>query len=93
MLFLIFIFRFNNAVRLEQLKLYELLVSHNSALLAHEPVARPLLRLLEQCANDVMPFEVEKKLVILLNQLCVALMQNLALLDLFFHPKANEKNK
>ncbi|XP_051159475.1 FHIP family protein GK23746 isoform X2 [Leptopilina boulardi] len=85
--------KFNNAVRLEQLKLYELLVSHNSALLAHEPVARPLLRLLEQCANDVMPFEVEKKLVILLNQLCVALMQNLALLDLFFHPKANEKNK
>ncbi|XP_043462935.1 FHIP family protein GK23746 isoform X2 [Leptopilina heterotoma] len=85
--------KFNNAVRLEQLKLYELLVSYNSALLAHEPVARPLLRLLEQCSNDVMPFEVEKKLVILLNQLCVALMQNLALLDLFFHPKANEKNK
>ncbi|XP_033216666.1 UPF0518 protein CPIJ015043 isoform X2 [Belonocnema kinseyi] len=85
--------RFNNAVRLEQLKLYQLLVSYNSALLAHEPVTRPLLRLLGQCANDILPFEVEKKLVILLNQLCVALMQNLALLDLFFHPSATGKNK
>ncbi|XP_043251175.1 FHIP family protein AAEL005291 isoform X2 [Colletes gigas] len=85
--------RFNNAVRLEQLKLYELLVSHNSILLAHEPVARPLLRLLEDCANDIMPLEVEKKLVVLLNQLCVTLMQNMALLDLFFHPTAVAKNK
>ncbi|XP_053985299.1 FHIP family protein AAEL005291 isoform X2 [Hylaeus volcanicus] len=85
--------RFNNAVRLEQLKLYELLVSHNSILLAHEPVARPLLRLLEDCANDIMPLEVEKKLVVLLNQLCVTLMQNMALLDLFFHPTATGKNK
>ncbi|XP_076644394.1 FHIP family protein AGAP011705 isoform X3 [Halictus rubicundus] len=85
--------RFNNAVRLEQLKLYELLVSHSSILLAHEPVARPLLRLLEDCANDIMPLEVEKKLVVLLNQLCVTLMQNMALLDLFFHPTAVGKNK
>ncbi|KOC65034.1 UPF0518 protein [Habropoda laboriosa] len=69
--------RFNNAVRLEQLKLYELLVSHSGTLLAHEPVARPLLRLLEDCANDIMPLEVEEKLVVLLNQLCVALMQNI----------------
>ncbi|KAL0113035.1 hypothetical protein PUN28_012339 [Cardiocondyla obscurior] len=85
--------RFNNAVRLEQIKLYELLVSHSGALLAHEPVTRPLLRLLEECAIDVMPLEVEKKLVVLLNQLCVALMQNMALLDLFFHPTATTKNK
>ncbi|XP_046748147.1 FHIP family protein AAEL005291-like isoform X4 [Diprion similis] len=85
--------RFNNAVWLEQLKLYELLVSHSGALLAHEPVARPLLRLLEQCADDVMLPEVEKKLVVLLNQLCVALMQNMALLDLFFHPTSNGKSK
>lgn len=85
--------RFNNAVRLEQLKLYELLVSHSGTLLAHEPVARPLLRLLEDCANDIMPLEVEEKLVVLLNQLCVALMQNMALLDLFFHSTAIGKNK
>ncbi|XP_043506577.1 FHIP family protein AAEL005291 isoform X1 [Frieseomelitta varia] len=85
--------RYNNAVRLEQLKIYELLVSHSGTLLAHEPVARPLLRLLEDCANDIMPLEVEGKLVVLLNQLCVALMQNMALLDLFFHSTAIGKNK
>ncbi|XP_015599998.1 UPF0518 protein AAEL005291 isoform X2 [Cephus cinctus] len=85
--------RFSNAVRLEQLKLYELLVSHSGTLLAHEPVARPLLRLLEECADDIMPVEVEKKLVVLLNQLCVALMQNMALLDLFFHPEESAKSK
>ncbi|XP_012279879.1 UPF0518 protein AAEL005291 isoform X2 [Orussus abietinus] len=85
--------RFGNAVRLEQLKLYELLVSHSGALLAHEPVTRPLLRLLQECADDIMPVEVEKKLVVLLNQLCVALMQSMALLDLFFHPTATGKNK
>ncbi|XP_050450016.1 FHIP family protein AAEL005291-like isoform X2 [Cataglyphis hispanica] len=85
--------RFNNAVRLEQIKLYELLISHSNTLLAHEPVTRPLLRLLEECANDIMPLEVEKKLVVLLNQLCVVLMQNMALLDLFFQPNAIGKNK
>ncbi|XP_011339039.1 UPF0518 protein AAEL005291 isoform X3 [Ooceraea biroi] len=85
--------RFNNAVRLEQIKLYELLVSYSGTLLAHEPVTRPLLRLLEECANDIMPLKVEKKLVVLLNQLCVALMQNMALLDLFFQPNATGKNK
>ncbi|XP_015173934.1 PREDICTED: UPF0518 protein AAEL005291-like isoform X3 [Polistes dominula] len=85
--------KFNNAVRLEQLKLYELLVSYSGTLLAHEPVTRPLLRLLEECANDIMLLEIEKKLVVLLNQLCVALMQNMALLDLFFHSTATGKNK
>ncbi|XP_043799513.1 FHIP family protein AAEL005291-like isoform X5 [Apis laboriosa] len=83
--------RFNNAVCLEQLKLYELLVSHSGTLLAHEPVARPLLRLLEDCANDIILLE--EKLVVLLNQLCVALMQNMALLDLFFHATAVGKSK
>nr|XP_012233119.1 PREDICTED: UPF0518 protein CPIJ015043-like isoform X2 [Linepithema humile] len=85
--------RFNVAVRVEQMKLYELLVVHNGALLAHEPITRPLLRLLEDCGNDIMPSDVEKKLVVLLNQLCVALMQNISLLDLFFHPTAAGKNK
>lgn len=80
-------------MRLQQIKLYELLVSHSGTLLAHEPVTRPLLRLLEDCTNDIMPPEVEQKLVVLLNQLCVALMQNMALLDLFFQPNAIGKNK
>lgn len=71
---------------MEQMKLFEILVAYNGSLLAHEPVARPLLRLLQVCQSDILPPDMEKKLVILLNGLCVALMQNFALLDVFFHP-------
>jgi hypothetical protein len=77
--------RFSNAVRLEQLKLYELLVSHSRhQLLVHEPFLRPLLKLLSSSQNEIFPHDVGKRLVILLNQLCVVLMQNVHLLDLFF---------
>lgn len=79
--------RFANTVRLEQLKLFELLVSHSSTrhqLLVHEPFLRPLLKLLASCQNEIFPHDVGKRLVILLNQLCVVLMQNVHLLDLFF---------
>lgn len=77
--------RYSNAVRLEQLKLYELLVSHSRhQLLVHEPFLRPLLKLLASSQNEIFPEDVGKRLVILLNQLCVVLMQNVHLLDLFF---------
>lgn len=77
--------QYTNAVRLEQLKLYELLVSHSRhQLLVHEPFLRPLLKLLASCQNEIFPHDVGKRLVILLNQLCVVLMQNVHLLDLFF---------
>ncbi|XP_063972429.1 FHIP family protein AAEL005291 [Diachasmimorpha longicaudata] len=85
--------RYTNTIRLEQMKLFEILVSFNGSLLAHEPVARPLLKLLEACAHDILPLDVEKKLIVLLNGLCVALMQNLALLDVFFHPNASGERK
>lgn len=80
-------------MRLEQLKLYELLVSHDSSLLAHEPVTRPLLHLLDACVDDIMPLEVQKKLVTLLNHVCVALVQNNELLGLFFRPTVSGKNR
>lgn len=86
-------FRYGDAVRLEQLKLYELIISHDSTLLAHEPVTRPLLRLLDECAKDIMLVEVQKKLVILLNHVCVALVINVELLGLFFRPAATGKNR
>lgn len=83
--------RYGNAIRLEQLKLYELLVSHSRhQLLVHEPFIRPLLRLLASCAGEVFPVELEKRLVVLLNQLCVSLMQNIELLDLFFYASADQ---
>ncbi|KAL0272983.1 UNVERIFIED_CONTAM: hypothetical protein PYX00_005771 [Menopon gallinae] len=77
--------RFINDVKLEQLKLYELFVSHaGQQLLVHEPFLRPLLKLLSSCTSEVYPVEVEKHLVLLLNQLCVSVMHNIQLLDLFF---------
>lgn len=78
--------RYANAVRLEQLKLYEQLVTHSrhQLLLVHEPFLRPLLKILVSSQDETFPTDVEKRLVILLNQLCVVLMQNVHLLDLFF---------
>lgn len=82
---------FTNVMKLEQLKLYELLVSqlvsHQTALF-QKPLVRPMLQLLATC-GDCAPFEVEKRLVILLNSLCVCLSQNPQLLELFFMPKTN----
>lgn len=77
--------RYKHAVLLEQLKLYELLVSHSRhQLLVHEPFLRPLLKILGSCQGEIFPPDIAKRLVILLNQLCVVLMQNVHLLDLFF---------
>lgn len=85
--------RYSNAVRLEQLKLYELLVSHSRhQLLVHEPFLRPLLKLLASSQNEIFPHDVGKRLVILLNQLCVVLMQNVHLLDLFFFSTQQTNN-
>lgn len=80
--------RYTNAVRLEQLKLYEMLVSQSRhQLLVHEPFLGPLLKLLTACQDEIFPTggELEKLLVSLLNQLCVLLMQNIDLLDLFLY--------
>ncbi|XP_031633698.1 UPF0518 protein GJ17503 isoform X2 [Contarinia nasturtii] len=78
--------RYSDAVRLEQLKLYEQLVTHSrhQLLLVHESFLRPLLKVLTSSLGVKYPTDVEKRLVILLNQLCVVLMQNVNLLDLFF---------
>ncbi|KAK6626133.1 hypothetical protein RUM43_006438 [Polyplax serrata] len=84
--------RFNNKVRLEQLKLYELLVSNaGQQFLVHEPFLRPLLKLLTSCTSEVYPVELEKRLVVLLNQLCVSVMHNIQLLDLFFCAPSNKE--
>lgn len=86
--------RYANAVRLEQLKLYELLVSHSRhQLLCHEPFLRPLLKILASSQGEIFPPDLEKRLVILLNQLCVVLMQNVHLLDLFFFSAEQEQHK
>lgn len=65
----------------------------------HEPFLRPLLKILSSSQGEMYPPDVEKRLVLLLNQLCVALMQSVHLLDLFFcstpqqHEQGNGKTK
>ncbi|XP_071452422.1 FHIP family protein GJ17503-like isoform X2 [Hetaerina americana] len=82
--------KYMNAMKQEQLKFFEMLISNSGhELIGREAVARPLLKLLDSC-NDCYPPELEKRLVILLNQLCVSLMQNIELLGIFFTP-ATEK--
>lgn len=77
--------KYENAVRLEQLKLYGHLVSHyNVQVIAAEPFLRPLLKLLSGFRNELPPSNIEHRLVLLLNQLCVTLMQNIKFIDLFF---------
>lgn len=85
--------KYTNAVCMEQLKLYEMLLTQSRhLLLVHEPFLRPLLKLLKSCQDEVFSKDIEKQLVSLLYQLCVLLMQNIDLLDLFFS-KENNKSK
>ncbi|XP_030032429.1 UPF0518 protein GJ17503 isoform X2 [Manduca sexta] len=77
--------KYENAVRLEQLKLFGILVSHYSTqVIAAEPFLRPLLKLLSSFRNELPPPNLESQLVKVLNQICVALMQNTRFIDLFF---------
>ncbi|CAM1302858.1 FAM160A1 (predicted) [Pycnogonum litorale] len=73
-----------NVMKHEQLKLYEVLLSNSGhEILVHKPILRPLLKLLASC-KDCAPVDVEKRLIVLLNQLCVSLTQNTNLLEYFF---------
>ncbi|XP_022915554.1 FHIP family protein AGAP011705 [Onthophagus taurus] len=84
--------KYINAVRLEQLKLYETLLNHSRhVLLVRDSFLRPLLRLLESCQNDVLQNQSEKRLIALLYQLCVQLMQNVDLVDLFLRTEPKPK--
>lgn len=81
--------RFSTPVtlQLQQLKFYDLLVSQLcQTALFQKPLVRPMLQLLATC-SECAPVEVEKRLVILLNSLCVTLSQQPQLLELFFMPK------
>ncbi|XP_050730435.1 FHF complex subunit HOOK interacting protein 1A-like isoform X3 [Eriocheir sinensis] len=75
---------FVNALKLEQLKVHEQLLSHSQQeVLVYKPIIRPLMKLLASCTS-CQHSDVEKRLVVLLNQLCVSLMHNQQLLDFFF---------
>ncbi|XP_050679290.1 FHIP family protein AGAP011705 isoform X2 [Leptidea sinapis] len=77
--------KYENVVKLEQLKIFGHLINHySSQVIAAEPFLRPLLKLLSGFRNELPPVNVECQLVTVLNQLCVALMQNMKFVDLFF---------
>ncbi|XP_065535088.1 FHF complex subunit HOOK-interacting protein 1B [Lathamus discolor] len=76
--------------RLEQLRLYEVLLAQaRQAVLRHGAVRAPLLRLLRLCAQPSSP-ALQHGLVLLLNQLCVCVAKEPAILELFFHSPSEQ---
>ncbi|XP_076019012.1 FHF complex subunit HOOK-interacting protein 1A-like [Genypterus blacodes] len=89
--------QFTEGMKLEQLRMYQMLLSQaRQPLLHHKPVLRPLMTLLASCADSGTgtgaegASVVEAELVLLLNQLCVALVKDPSVLELFFHTSEDQ---
>ncbi|XP_074480025.1 FHF complex subunit HOOK-interacting protein 1A-like [Sebastes fasciatus] len=85
--------QFTEDMKLEQLRMYQMLLSQaRQPLLHHKPVLRPLMMLLASCAGPGTDSGgvVEAELVLLLNQLCVALVRDPSVLELFFHTSEDQ---
>nr|XP_046271355.1 FHF complex subunit HOOK interacting protein 1A [Scatophagus argus]XP_046271365.1 FHF complex subunit HOOK interacting protein 1A [Scatophagus argus] len=81
---------FTDDMKLEQLKMYEMLVGQaHQPLLHHKPILRPLMMLLSSCSGTTAP-QVEAELVLLLNQLCCVLAKDPSVLELFFHTSEDQ---
>lgn len=81
---------FTDDMKLEQLKMYEMLVAQaRQPLLHHKPILRPLMMLLSSCSGTAAP-QVEAELVLLLNQLCCVLAKDPSVLELFFHTSEDQ---
>lgn len=81
---------FTDDMKLEQLKMYEMLVGQaHQPLLHHKPILRPLMMLLSSCSGTAAP-QVEAELVLLLNQLCCVLAKDPSILELFFHTSEDQ---
>ncbi|KAJ4948174.1 hypothetical protein JOQ06_019711, partial [Pogonophryne albipinna] len=77
--------QFTEDMKLEQLRIYQMLLSQaRQPLLHHKPVLRPLMMLLASCsgANAEGGGVVEAELVLLLHQLCVSLVKDPSVLEL-----------
>ncbi|XP_068122571.1 FHF complex subunit HOOK-interacting protein 1B [Hyperolius riggenbachi] len=76
---------FTEEKKVEQLKLYEMLISQcRQPLLRYQPVLRPLVTLLGTFSPGPASPVLENNLVLLLNQLCVTLAREPSTLELFF---------
>lgn len=81
---------FTDDMKLEQLKMYEMLVGQaRQPLLHHKPILKPLMMLLSSCSGTAAP-QVEAELVLLLNQLCCVLAKDPSVLELFFHTSEDQ---
>ncbi|XP_054635093.1 FHF complex subunit HOOK interacting protein 1A isoform X2 [Dunckerocampus dactyliophorus] len=81
---------FTDDMKLEQLKMYEMLVGQSrQPLLHHKPVLKPLMMLLSACSGAAVP-RVEAQLVLLLHQLCCVLAKDPSILELFFHTSKDQ---
>lgn len=81
---------FTDDTKVEQLKMYEMLVTQShQPLLHHKPILKPLMMLLSSCSGTATP-AVEGKLVVLLNQLCSILAKDPSILELFFHTSEDQ---
>ncbi|XP_053438810.1 FHF complex subunit HOOK interacting protein 1A isoform X2 [Nycticebus coucang] len=81
---------FTDETKIEQLKMYEMLVTQShQPLLHHKPILKPLMMLLSSCSGAATPV-VEGKLVVLLNQLCSILAKDPSILELFFHTSEDQ---
>ncbi|XP_052401507.1 FHF complex subunit HOOK interacting protein 1A-like [Carassius gibelio] len=85
---------FTDDMKLEQLKMYEMLIGQaRQPLLHHKPVLKPLMMLLSSCSGSPSgPSSpaVETELVLLLNQLCCVLAKDPSVLELFFHTSEDQ---
>ncbi|XP_061768662.1 FHF complex subunit HOOK-interacting protein 1A-like isoform X2 [Nerophis ophidion] len=85
--------QFTEDMKLEQLRMYQMLLTQaRQPLLHHKPILRPLMTLLASCAGTGADSgsRVEAELVLLLNQLCVALVKDSSVLELFFHTSKDQ---
>ncbi|XP_023654858.1 FHF complex subunit HOOK-interacting protein 1A [Paramormyrops kingsleyae] len=83
---------FTDDMKLEQLRMYEMLLGRaRQPLLLHKPVLRPLMMLLSACSGPgAATAAVESELVVLLSQLCSILAREPSILELFFHTSEDQ---
>ncbi|XP_053715753.1 FHF complex subunit HOOK interacting protein 1A-like [Synchiropus splendidus] len=87
--------QFTEDMKLEQLRMYQMLLAQaRQPLLHHKPVLKPLMMLLASCSGAGQEADsagvVEAELVLLLNQLCAALVKDPSVLELFFHTSEDQ---
>ncbi|XP_043917971.1 FHF complex subunit HOOK interacting protein 1A [Protopterus annectens] len=81
---------FTDEMKIEQLKMYEMLLTQShQPLLQHKPILKPLMMLMSSCSG-ASSYTVEMELVLLLNQLCSILAKDSSILELFFHTSEDQ---